>query len=300
MLAERGTVYIDPYRRGDTTHYISFFKRDYRAPAGDTFRCLLDELGEDAFSIPEGPLAFAPSGDTLRTYRLALATTVEYSDFHSPASPPNKTDVMNNGLIPTMNRVNGVYERDVAIRMVMVANNLNVIFVVEPDPYTNNNGSAMLGQNQATIDGPLIGNANYDIGHVFSTGGGGVAFLRVPSCNSANKARGVTGRGSPIGDAFDIDYVAHEMGHQWGGNHTFNGNAGSCARQQPQRRHRLRGRAAARPSRPTPASAAPRTCSPTATTTSTTSASSRSRPSARIRPPAIRARCVRRPATRPR
>ena len=52
VLSERGTVYIDPYRRGDTTHYISFFKRDYRAPAGDTFRCLLDEIGEDAFCGP--------------------------------------------------------------------------------------------------------------------------------------------------------------------------------------------------------------------------------------------------------
>ena len=226
VLSERGTVYVDPYRRGDTEHYLSFYKRDYRAPQGDSFRCLLDEIEQSAFSGPEPLPAFAPSGDTLRTYRLALATTVEYSDFHSNQTPPSKTDVMNNGLVPTMNRVNGVYERDVALRMVMVANNDLVIFVVEPDPYTNNNGGAMLGQNQTTLDN-LIGSANYDIGHVFSTGGGGVASLRVP-CINGSKARGVTGRGQPIGDPFDIDYVAHEMGHQWGGNHTFNGNAGSC------------------------------------------------------------------------
>jgi hypothetical protein len=227
VLSERGTVYVDPYRRGDTEHYVSFFKRDYRAPAGDTFRCLLDEIEANAFSGPEVPPAFAPSGDTLRTYRLALATTVEYSDFHSNQNPPSKADVMNNGLIPSMNRVNGVYERDLALRMVMVANNDLVIFVVEPDPYTNNNGGAMLSQNQTTLDA-VIGNASYDIGHVFSTGGGGVASLRVP-CVPGSKARGVTGRGQPIGDPFDIDYVAHEMGHQWGGNHTFNGNAGNCS-----------------------------------------------------------------------
>ena len=225
VLSARGTTYIDPYRRGDTAHYISFFKRDYRAPAGDSFRCLLDELGEDAFSIPEGPLTFAPSGDTLRTYRLAMAANVEYSDFHSPAVPPLKADVLNNGIIPTMNRVNGVYERDDAVRMVLVANEMNVIFVVEPDGYDNTSG--MINVNQAIVDAN-IGNANYDIGHVFSTGGGGVAQLRVP-CNNASKARGVTGRGSPIGDPFDIDYVAHEIGHQFGGNHSFNGNAGSCA-----------------------------------------------------------------------
>lgn len=180
VLRASGTVYIDPYRLGDTVHYISYAKRDLRARAEDRFRCLLDEIADDGFSGPEVPPTFAPSGDTLRTYRLALGATVEYSDFHSAQVPPSKTDVMNNGIIPTMNRVNGVYERDVAIRMVLVANELNVIFVVEPDPYTNNSGGAMLGQNQTTMDGPLMGTALYDIGHVFSTGGGGVANLRVP------------------------------------------------------------------------------------------------------------------------
>jgi hypothetical protein len=222
VLGGAGTAYIDAYRRGDTRHYLSYWKRDYlRAP---DFRCLF-ETPED--EPPPDVFARIPSGATLRTYRLALAANVEYSDFHSTQVPPSRTDVMNNGIVPTMNRVNGIYEREVASRMVLVANQLNLIFVAEPDGYTNGNGGQMLNANQGIVDG-IIGNANYDIGHVFSTGGGGVAGLRVV-CVNASKARGVTGRGSPIGDPFDVDYVAHEMGHQFGGNHSFNGNAGSCA-----------------------------------------------------------------------
>ncbi len=173
------------------------------------------------------------SGTQLRTYRLALAADWEYCN----AVGGNTVAGCLAAQVLIMNRVNGVYEKDVAIHMNIVANNNLIVFAGDNtgcggpctsanDPYTDNDGSAMLSQNQTTCD-TKIGSANYDIGHVFSTGGGGVAFLGVP-CGSS-KAGGVTGLPNPVGDDFAIDYVAHEMGHQWGANHTFNGNVSNCS-----------------------------------------------------------------------
>ena len=224
ILSSTGTVYIDPYRRGDTRHYISYDTRDFQAPADKRFIETLpldDGMGATiAGLVAAQPLASA--GPQLRTYRLAVAATGEYTQFFGGAVVQGLAAV-----VVSVNRVDAVYEREVAVRMVLVANN-NLVIYTNPatDPYTNSNGSAMLGQNQATLDA-VIGSANYDVGHVFSTGGGGVAYLGVP-CRAGWKAQGVTGSSSPVGDPFDIDYVAHEMGHQFGANHSFNGNANAC------------------------------------------------------------------------
>lgn len=224
VLSAAGTVLIDPYRRGDERYVLSYFKREAIRPAGKPFECHVDEAPEEAAALPD--VLEVASGTQLRTYRLALAGTGEYS---AAVCAPNPADVSCalNAMAVSMNRVNGVYEREVAIRMVMVANNNLIVYTNgATDPYANGNGGLMLTQNQINLD-TVIGTANYDIGHVFSTGGGGVASLQVP-CTS-NKARGVTGQSNPVGDPFDIDYVAHEMGHQWGGAHTFNGTTSSCS-----------------------------------------------------------------------
>jgi Metallo-peptidase family M12B Reprolysin-like/Calx-beta domain len=228
VLSNEGTVFIDPWSRSDTAHYVSYYKRDYRRRDGTSFQCDFDASNPDLADASlaehfglENPEAATLHGDNLRTYRLALAANVEYSTFHGGTIP-----LVHAALVVAVNRVNTVYERDLAVHLNIVAANDSVIWLVEPDPYTNNSGGTMLGQNQTSLD-TIIGSANYDVGHVFSTGGGGVAGLGVV-CSATQKARGVTGLGSPIGDGFYIDYVAHEMGHQFRGNHSFNGTTSNC------------------------------------------------------------------------
>ncbi len=239
VLSPKGDFYVDPIFKANTDYYASYFVSDAIYTGGEFHESDLDEssielMGPFARPTPskdgsgwiapdQGP-SFSPAmfGTQLRTFRVAVAATGEYTAFHGGTVLLGQA-----AIVTAINRVTGVYEKDLAIRMVLVANNSSVVYTNSAtDPYTNGNGGTMLGQNQTNLDA-VIGNANYDIGHVFSTGGGGVAGLGVVGV-TGQKARGVTGSGSPVGDSFWIDYVAHEMGHQFGGSHTFNSSTSSC------------------------------------------------------------------------
>jgi len=222
VLKDGGTVFIEPYQPKEDL-YISFInsKND---PSEEPFECYFENnsiknpISDEAYKA----LRNADDG-SLRTFRLALSCTVEYAQFHGGTLE----DVMA-AMNTTMTRVNGIYERDMGLTMVMVPNE-SIIFLgpnTNSDPFSNFDVFAMLGQNQQVCD-DNIGSENYDIGHVFGTGGGGVAALNSP-CTSF-KANGVTGQSAPVGDTFDVDYVAHEMGHQYGGNHTQNNNCNRSA-----------------------------------------------------------------------
>ena len=227
---EHGVIMIDPYSQNDANNRMVYFKRNAQ-PAYE-FECLVD----DSYRIEDLSQTFLSTPTTLgnnelRTYRLALACTVEYAATTGGTTASTLAE-MNTAI----NRINEIYERDFAVSLEIIANNNLIIYTSNPDPYTNNNGFTMLCENGQNIES-VIGSANYDIGHVFSTGGGGVAYLQGP-CDNSNipggcsnsdyKAGGVTGLPSPTGDPFYIDYVSHEIGHQFGGNHTFNGSNGSC------------------------------------------------------------------------
>jgi hypothetical protein len=215
-----GSVWIDPYARGDKNHYISYRKSDLRARPFTELAVLYDNEASRLTNIAAGP-CLAP---TLRSYRLAVSNTGEYAAAVGGTTAP----LLHSAIVTTVNRVNGVYEQEVAVRLVLIANNNLIEFLTAAgDPYTgNNDGTVLINESQTVING-TIGAANYDIGHTFSTGGGGLAQFACV-CVAGSKARGVTGLPSPTGDAYDIDFVAHEIGHQFGGSHTFNAVTGNC------------------------------------------------------------------------
>ena len=222
VLSSSGTVYVDP--DNSDSDYISYYKRDFRR-AGETFHCLVDKSSTDEVVEQQRTAELAPSAVTnaspLHTYRLAVAATAEYTAFQG-----GTVALALAAINTTMNRVNGIYQRELSVRMVLVGNEPNIIYTnAMTDPYTNGDPNAMINENQSNLD-TAIGDANYDIGHVFGTNSGGLADDGV--CVTGSKALGVTGSGAPVGDAFDVDYVAHEMGHQFGANHTFNGSTNDC------------------------------------------------------------------------
>lgn len=224
VLGPNGRWYVDPYYHLETDVYAAYYPRDLanRHAAGWTESLLAPEREHEH---PEEAPAIAGrsnNGQTLRTYRTAVAATGEYTAFFGGTVANGQA-----AIVTAVNRVSGIFETELAIRLILVGNNSSLVYTnAATDPYSNSNGGAMLSQNQTTVDN-VIGSANYDLGHVFSTGGGGVAYLGVVGLNGW-KAGGVTGSSAPVGDAFYVDYVIHEMGHQFDANHTFNGTNGSA------------------------------------------------------------------------
>jgi Metallo-peptidase family M12B Reprolysin-like/Secretion system C-terminal sorting domain len=161
----------------------------------------------------------------LREYRMAFATTIEFSRFHYSRAnlPTNATTAQKQAAVlaalnTIINDVNSVYERDLSVRFKLIAKNTDVIFI-DSDQFTNNDSNAVYNESQSIIT-QTIGEANFDIGHTGSTGPGG--YGNYAPCLTGKKAYGMTGLESPIGPVYTIDYVAHEVGHQFGAQHIFN------------------------------------------------------------------------------
>lgn len=217
---------IDPYTKDKRTA-IGYYKNKV---AKSNFECLVQDNFSSVKQRNFQKIANANDGK-LRTYRLAIVTTGEYSQFHlnNQNVSPGATDAVKKAAVlaainTTMTRVNGIFEKDLGVTMKLVSNNESLIFLDGvTDNLTDNNADTLIDETQALCDN-LIGDSSYDIGHAFSTGGGSGAGLAGGGivCIPGQKAQGVTGSASPISDTYSIDFVAHEMGHQFGANHTQN------------------------------------------------------------------------------
>tara|TARA_B110000483_G_scaffold26049_1_gene31088 strand:+ start:37581 stop:40283 length:2703 start_codon:yes stop_codon:yes gene_type:complete len=232
LFDEESTIFIDPFSKNNTDIYQVYFKKDCinNKPMPDCLsqeeastEKLDDSMLKNNQTLNQLKSVKDSNGQTLRTYRIAVSATAEFTQFHGGTVAEGLSAV-----VTSINRVNGVYEREFTIRLVLVADNDQIIYTDEnTDPFTNpNNAGALLGQNQNSVDN-IIGSNNYDIGHVVGRSGSGLASYAVVCRNS--KASATTGINNPTGDPFDIDYLAHEIGHQFAGSHTFNSNSGSCS-----------------------------------------------------------------------
>jgi hypothetical protein len=220
------TTYVDPYSK-DKKDYI-IYKRSSLSKIDADFKCQMEETVKQEFAIKD--FEKNANDGKLRTYRLALGCSAEYAQFHLGSSQQNIPDtatdqVKKAAVLSAMNtsitRINGIFEKDLSVKLILVANNDKLVFLdADTDGITDGSPSAMINEIQTICD-DVIGNANYDIGHVFSIGGDGLAGLGVV-CSNGQKARGVTGRSQPVGDPYDIDFVVHELGHQFGATHTQN------------------------------------------------------------------------------
>ncbi len=216
------TTFIEPYNLA-ANMYVVYNRINAEKP---DFSCATEENFskkiQDDFAI------VAQDADTaiLHTFKLALSCTGEYGTWAG-----GTLSAVMAKFNATMTRVNGVFENDFATTMVMIANEADIIyFDASTDPY-GTNLNADLQSNLTAV----IGEANYDIGHIFGQGGsGGNAGCIACICVDGQKGSGMTSLNSPEGDFFDIDYVAHEIGHQFGGYHTFSmNNEGAGANLEP-------------------------------------------------------------------
>ncbi|MBC7695044.1 MAG: T9SS type A sorting domain-containing protein [Burkholderiales bacterium] len=229
IKSPNGDVYIDPYCKWNVNDYITYYTTDFNKPLNERGICE-GVLGNGDLNKTAAPNAIC-AGANLKTYRLAVACTGEYARAAcgTGTNTPTTSQILAK-VVTSVNRVDGVYETEVAVKLVLVPTTTLVLFGVPGQGFTtaeNNNASTLISKSQSIITSS-VGTANFDIGHTFSTGGGGLASLGCV-CSSGSKASGITGSPSPVGDPYNIDYVAHEMGHQFGGNHTFNGSTGSCS-----------------------------------------------------------------------
>jgi hypothetical protein len=227
-----GHVFIDPYTQGSKTNYISYFKSDFKEEQRFVEQNLPgNNITTDIATRPANITANACVGSQLLTYRLAIACTDQYAAAATGLTSPTVAQTLA-AIVTTIQRVNGIYETELSISLVLVADEDAIIFnnpSTDPLKQYNINISSLIQHGQTIID-TTVGDANYDVGEIFSTGAGGGSYVGVV-CQQGQKSGSAIGVPHPVGDPFNVDYVSHEIGHEFGAHHPFNSKMDDCGLQ---------------------------------------------------------------------
>ena len=237
--ADKSAVFVEPISNDNSVY--SVYKKADKIQSLSHFDCTV--LAASKLQVANAGITNRPNADdgTLRTFRLAMSVTGEYTTYFGGTKALALAAINN-----SLTRVNGVFEKDFGVHMNLIANTDLVIFTnASTDPYSAATAGAAGAWNQElqTTLTNTLGNSAYDIGHLFGASGGG-GNAGCIGCVCVNPSSGTPlGKGSgftspadaiPSGDNFDIDYVAHEMGHQFGANHTFtHSNEGTGFQMEP-------------------------------------------------------------------
>ena len=207
-------IYIDPDRTTESQYLV------YQHRRGSGFIDAIRQV--DTPPLPAQKPTAARGAINLRTYRIIVAATGEYTRFHGGESAARAE------IVTAINRVNQVFETDLAVRLQLVNPAVDSPIYSDPatDPFVNDVNDDI--ETMRSLLNSRYGAGSYDLGHLFSTSsGGGLAYVS-SVCSDSFKGGGVTGAPRPTGDSFYIDFVSHELGHQFGANHTYNSSDPFC------------------------------------------------------------------------
>ncbi len=215
--------------------YVTYFARDARKsetaqPFGTvgTGKCGTVSPAIDTKTGNNGARVGADNntGTTLRTFRLALAATKEFTNKRGGGD----VTAAYNALVGYVNRMNAVYRVELSVAFTLVTDQSTVFTTANDGGYNNGDLGTMLAKNQSVLDA-AVGDSKYDIGHVLgNSGGSGEGLAAAPSaCISGSKAMGASSFGDgSFAPIFDDQTFSHEVGHQFSMSHTFNSSIPVC------------------------------------------------------------------------
>lgn len=221
VLFQDQWISIHPWSATEADYYVSYYGNQITAEAANV-RCQVDEAKHlinhrQVEAVSSEGLAVGP---IRRTYRLAIATTVEYTN--SPSLGGGSVTTTMASINTWVNALNVIYEKELSVRLILAENNDQAIFTAEPDGLTAGDNGKMVDEVRPIFESKL-GLGKYDLGQVLSPGSGGLAYIGAV-CNSGNfKGGGVTliPPTQPVGTGYGLITLAHEIGHQFNARHTF-------------------------------------------------------------------------------